>query len=158
MVGLAVGLSVGLAIRYGLSDQIVNGETITGTERSTQFGETWFKPLGDAFVRLIKMLIVPLIATTLISGVTAMGDPKKLGSLGARTISGIALFDSSSFSLNALAIRWQTVALRFVLIARRWEPNVVHKNGSGLPSQNTRFGSWEVSSADVAVRNSIRFA
>ena len=32
------------------------------------------------------MLIIPLIVTTLVSGVTAMGDPKKLGSLGARTI------------------------------------------------------------------------
>ena len=60
---------------------------ISGTERATIFGDTWFKPFGDIFVRLIKMLIVPLIATTLVAGVTAMGDPKKLGSLGLRTIS-----------------------------------------------------------------------
>ncbi|NOX95785.1 MAG: dicarboxylate/amino acid:cation symporter [Alphaproteobacteria bacterium] len=44
------------------------------------------KFLGDAFVRLIRMLIVPLIFTTLTAGVIAMGDPKRLGSLGARTI------------------------------------------------------------------------
>ena len=44
---------------------------------------TWIKPFGDAFVRLIKMLIIPLIATTLVAGVTAMGDPKRLGLAGA---------------------------------------------------------------------------
>ena len=44
------------------------------------------KPVGDAFVKLIRMLIVPLIVTTLMAGVIAMGDPKKLGTLGARTI------------------------------------------------------------------------
>ncbi len=52
------------------------------------FGETaaQAKPIGDAFVKLIRMLIVPLIFTTLTAGVIAMGDPKKLGSLGLRTI------------------------------------------------------------------------
>ena len=42
--------------------------------------------IGDAFVRLIRMLIVPLIFLTLSAGVIAMGDPKKLGSLGGRAI------------------------------------------------------------------------
>lgn len=54
--------------------------------QAKSFVNTWVKPFGDAFVRLIKMLIIPLIATTLVAGVTAMGDPKRLGSLGARTI------------------------------------------------------------------------
>ncbi|MFQ5564536.1 MAG: dicarboxylate/amino acid:cation symporter [Parvularculaceae bacterium] len=44
------------------------------------------KFIGDAFVRLIRMLIVPLIFTTLTAGVIAMGDPKRLGSLGGRAI------------------------------------------------------------------------
>lgn len=44
------------------------------------------KPIGDGFVKLIQMLIVPLIFTTLTAGVIAMGDPKKLGSLGLKTI------------------------------------------------------------------------
>ena len=40
--------------------------------------------IGDVFVRLIRMLVVPLIFTTLVSGVISMGDPKRLGSIGAR--------------------------------------------------------------------------
>ena len=42
--------------------------------------------LGDLFVRLIRMVVVPLVFVTLVSGVVAMGDPAKLGSLGAKTL------------------------------------------------------------------------
>lgn len=42
--------------------------------------------IGDVFVRLIRMLVVPLIFTTLVAGVVAMGDPKRLGSIGARAL------------------------------------------------------------------------
>lgn len=74
-IGLALGVLAGLGLHYGL-----------GAEKGSAIATTWFKPFGDAFVYLIKMLIVPLIVTTLISGMIAMGDPKRLGSLGARTI------------------------------------------------------------------------
>ncbi|MFK7769933.1 MAG: dicarboxylate/amino acid:cation symporter [Mariniblastus sp.] len=86
LVGLALGLAVGLSVRYGMPELVTEEGTLTGVERATAIGNTWFKPFGDAFVRLIKMLIVPLIVTTLVAGVTAMGDPKKLGSLGVRTM------------------------------------------------------------------------
>jgi Na+/H+-dicarboxylate symporter len=60
------------------------------------FGETAgaAKPIGDAFIKLIRMLIIPLIVTTLTSGMIALGDPKRLGSLGLRTIA-LYLFTTS---------------------------------------------------------------
>ena len=90
LIGLVIGLAIGLALRYGLPETTVmtkvNGvETeavISGPDRAAKIANAWFRPFGDGFVRLIKMLIIPLITTTLIAGVTAMGDPKKLGSLG----------------------------------------------------------------------------
>ena len=45
------------------------------------------KWIGDLFVRFIKMLVVPLIFTSLVAGVVSMGDPKRLGSIGIKTIS-----------------------------------------------------------------------
>ena len=44
------------------------------------------KWIGDLFVRFIKMLVVPLIFTSLVAGVVSMGDPKRLGSTGIKTI------------------------------------------------------------------------
>ena len=43
--------------------------------------------IGDMFIRLIRMIVVPLVFVTLVSGVVAMGDPARLGSLGIKTLS-----------------------------------------------------------------------
>tara|TARA_R110000824_G_scaffold379013_1_gene570762 strand:+ start:71988 stop:72401 length:414 start_codon:yes stop_codon:yes gene_type:complete len=45
-----------------------------------------FKPLGDIFINAIMMLIVPLVFSTLVVGITSMRDPQKMGRVGARTI------------------------------------------------------------------------
>jgi Na+/H+-dicarboxylate symporter len=42
--------------------------------------------LGDLFVRAIRMLVAPIVLVTIASGITALVDPKRLGSLGARAI------------------------------------------------------------------------
>jgi Na+/H+-dicarboxylate symporter len=42
--------------------------------------------MGDLFIRLIRMIVVPLVFVTIVAGVVSMGDPSKLGSLGAKTI------------------------------------------------------------------------
>ncbi len=44
------------------------------------------KWVGDLFVRLIRMLVVPIIFTTLVAGLLSMGDPKKLGSIGSKAV------------------------------------------------------------------------
>ncbi|MFY9073554.1 dicarboxylate/amino acid:cation symporter [Malaciobacter mytili] len=44
-----------------------------------------FKPLGTLFLNLIKMLIVPLIFVTLISGITSMDDLSKMKRVGLKT-------------------------------------------------------------------------
>ncbi len=70
-----------LGVIFGLIlSQILGGETAAG------FLETYVKPVGDLFIRLIRMLIVPLILTTLVAGVVALGDPKKLGSIGGKAV------------------------------------------------------------------------
>jgi len=44
------------------------------------------KPLGDLFIRLIKMLIVPMVFCSLVVGASSIGDLRKLGRVGAKTI------------------------------------------------------------------------
>ncbi len=42
--------------------------------------------IGDLFIRLIQMVVVPLVFVTIVSGIIRMGDPSKLGTLGVKTI------------------------------------------------------------------------
>src|SRR5579862_9083948 len=44
------------------------------------------KPLGDAFVKLIKMAVAPVIFCTVAGGIARMGDMKAFGRLGLRTL------------------------------------------------------------------------
>ena len=44
------------------------------------------KPLGESFLRIIKMVIVPLIYFSLVVGITSMKDPSSLGRIGVKAI------------------------------------------------------------------------
>ena len=51
------------------------------------FGEVgWVAWLADTFMRLLRMVIVPLIFTSIVYGVASIGDGKALGRLGAKTL------------------------------------------------------------------------
>jgi len=44
------------------------------------------KPLGDAFIKLVKMLIAPIVFCTVVHGVASMGDLRKLGRVGVKAL------------------------------------------------------------------------
>ncbi|MEZ4272681.1 MAG: dicarboxylate/amino acid:cation symporter [Myxococcota bacterium] len=46
----------------------------------------WISPLGTLFMRLIKMVIVPLVFASLLVGVASLGDIRKLGRLAGKTL------------------------------------------------------------------------
>jgi len=65
------------------------------------FAPTWgeaMKPLGDGFIRLVKMMIAPIIFCTVVVGIAGMEDMKKVGKTGGlallyfEVVSTIALF------------------------------------------------------------------
>ncbi len=68
LIGLVLGIVVG-AVFYG-NDTVV----------------TYLQPIGDIFLHLIKMIVVPIIISTLIVGVAGTGDMKQLGRLGGKTL------------------------------------------------------------------------
>jgi aerobic C4-dicarboxylate transport protein len=57
------------------------------------------KPLGDGFIALIRMMIAPIIFCTVVHGISSMGDLKKVGRVGLKT-----LFYFEVISTLALAI------------------------------------------------------
>ncbi len=44
------------------------------------------KPLGDGFIKLVKMLIAPIVFTTVVTGIAKMGDLKKVGRVGLKAL------------------------------------------------------------------------
>jgi aerobic C4-dicarboxylate transport protein len=44
------------------------------------------KPLGDGFIKLVKMIIAPIIFCTVVHGIASMSDMKKLGRVGGKTL------------------------------------------------------------------------
>ncbi|MEO0606924.1 MAG: dicarboxylate/amino acid:cation symporter [Pseudomonadota bacterium] len=86
VAALILGIAVGLGLRYGM-----------GAEAGGAFAVMWFGGIGELFLRLIRMLIVPLIFCTLVAGIVAMGEPSRLGGLGLRTI-------ATFFGTTAIAV------------------------------------------------------
>ncbi len=64
-----------------------------------------FYVVGNGFIRLLKMLVVPLVFVSLVSGTLAIGDVKKLGKLGSKTI-GFYLVTTTVAIGIALVIGW----------------------------------------------------
>lgn len=61
------------------------------------------KIVGDLFVRLIKMLVVPVVLVTIAAGIAALGDPRRLGPIGGRTVGLFALTTLIAVSVGMAA-------------------------------------------------------
>lgn len=75
LIGLLVGLIAGLIFNLAIPEAFDAAKTYV------------FSPLGKIFVNLIKMLVIPVVLFSLILGAANVGDPKKLGRMGVKTIS-----------------------------------------------------------------------
>jgi proton glutamate symport protein len=74
-----IGLLAGIAIGYFWPSSDVTGRHVVG------FGES-IKPIADTFLRMIKMIIAPLLFSTLVVGIAGTGDIKAMGRIGVKAI------------------------------------------------------------------------
>ena len=65
-------------------------------------GAPYVQFIGDLFVRAIRMLVAPIVLVTIAAGITSLADPKKLGSLGARTVGLFAATTAIAVSVGML--------------------------------------------------------
>ncbi|BCU81981.1 proton glutamate symport protein [Polycladomyces abyssicola] len=76
--------------KLGLAWQILIGLILGITVGAVFYGnpavEQYLKPIGDIFIRLIKMIVIPIVISSLVVGVAGVGDMKKLGKLGGKTL------------------------------------------------------------------------
>ena len=67
MIGLALGVVVGAFV-------------------DSAFAQTYLQPLGQLFIRLIRMVVVPLVIATIIAGCAGIADTSKLGRVAGKVL------------------------------------------------------------------------
>jgi aerobic C4-dicarboxylate transport protein len=67
---------------------------------------TEMKPLGDAFIKLIKMMIGPIIFTTVVVGIAGMSDMKKVGRVGVKALLYFEVVTTFALIIGLLVVNW----------------------------------------------------
>ena len=109
-VAIAIGLAGGLL--FGLVAALTGSPTLIALAEAVQ-------PIGTAFVNLVRMVVIPLVAATIFTGVAGLGDPRRLGRLGGATL---AFFWSTSFVAIGIGMTVMKTALAIVPAAVQTAP------------------------------------
>lgn len=80
-------ISIGVALGYYLPD--------TGAA---------MKPLGDGFIKMIKMIITPVIFCTVVTGIAGMDDMKKVGRVGGKALLYFELVSTMALAIGLVII------------------------------------------------------
>ena len=83
MIGLALGVIVGAIV-------------------DSQFAQTYLQPLGTLFIRLIRMVVVPLVVATIIAGAAGISDTSKLGRVAGKVLVVYAITTAIAVALGLL--------------------------------------------------------
>lgn len=119
LLGLLLGAGIGLAVNLVLSRTSAPGEvgpSPAAQERLTSFVQHVTDPVGKVFLRLVLMVVVPLVFSALSLGVLELGDIRRLGRIGVRTL------------LLTLVLSFTAVAIGLVLV------NLIQP-GKALPAE-----------------------
>lgn len=87
-------------ILLGLILGIVTG--LIGGPDMLPFAKAWIAPFGTLFLNLIKMIIVPVVLASLVVGSASLGDVKKLGRVGLKTMGFYLITTAMAVSLGLL--------------------------------------------------------
>src|SRR5690242_12269968 len=94
-----VGMLLGVLIGYVFPEKSPAKFFLFGKEFN--FAGTDLKPCSDAFIRLIRMMVAPIIFTTVVIGIAGMGNLQRLGRIGLK-----AFIYFEVMTTLALSIGW----------------------------------------------------
>ena len=77
LIGMILGLFFGLFLNFYVHDHFIKNIVLM---------DNVFYLGGNAFIRLMKMLVVPLVFCSIVVGVSSISDIRKIGTIGGRTI------------------------------------------------------------------------
>jgi Na+/H+-dicarboxylate symporter len=94
LIGFIVGVSLGLAANLLFADAEWLGLLVSYVT----------DPVGQIFLRLLFMLVIPLIFSALVLGVVEIGDPKSLGRIGGKTLVWILVVTTIAVAIGLAAV------------------------------------------------------
>jgi Na+/H+-dicarboxylate symporter len=93
LIGMLVGIGLGAAL-----------DRVDSTSEVRKFALNAATTIGDIFVRLITVVMVPLVISSLVVGMAAIGNPKKLGRIGLKAITYFMITTSIAISIGLIAV------------------------------------------------------
>jgi Na+/H+-dicarboxylate symporter len=101
LLGAVVILFFTTLRRTGVATQIFVG-LVLGAMAGIIYGPdaAIIRPIGTAFIRLIKMVVIPLIFASLLVGVASLGDMRKIGRIGGKTLAFYIAYYISAVALG----------------------------------------------------------
>src|SRR4026209_2181940 len=85
-------------------------QVLTGIALGVAFGfaapeqAVVMRPLGDGFIKLVKMLIAPIVFTTVVVGIAQMGAMKDVGRIGLRAIVYFELVSTLALAIGLIVV------------------------------------------------------
>ncbi len=92
------------------------------------------KPLGDGFIRLVKMIIAPIIFCTVVHGIASHGDTRKLGRLGIKTLLYFEVVSTFALLIGLVVVNVWKPGSGFHVDLRSLDPSI--GNGYAASSQS----------------------
>lgn len=115
LIALVLGLITGLVLN------------LFAPSLFTHLNHYVFYPIGQLFIRLIKMLVIPVVFISIALGTAGLGDPKKLGRIGMKSISFF-------LSTTAIAI---TIAVTLTFIIQPGQTGAMQTEELSYKSETT---------------------
>src|SRR2546425_7162991 len=126
-IGLAAGLALGLVAAATQHPLLL---ALTGT---------WLRPVGTLFLNLLSMVVIPLVAAALFTGVAGLGNIRKVGRLGLRTL-GFFWGTTIAAILIGFVVAAMLLPLAPIAAEQRTRPPAAAPPGSDLPRPPPRQG------------------
>jgi len=90
---IIIGLLLGLL--YGI---------FAASQGLTSFTSEWISPFGKIFLNLLKLIAVPLVLSSLITGVASLSDTKKLSRIGSKTITIYIITTAVAVTIGLISV------------------------------------------------------
>jgi Na+/H+-dicarboxylate symporter len=95
LAGMVLGVVVGQVLNQSVPADVIKADIAP-----------WFKLLSDIFLNLIKMLVAPLVLSTIVVGIAHMGDSAALGRIGVRALAWFITASLVSIGLGLVLVNF----------------------------------------------------